>query len=129
LSARWSSTLDGGKVLTEVARGGTPGKVEGQYTMQGDANDGSGGTYSGRMAINRYNDTYYVGWSVNDAGKPFHGIGLRQGDWLVVGWSEASNKQGFGVVDYKLDGDTAQGRWTMFGEDKLSFEILEREGQ
>jgi hypothetical protein len=127
LSARWSSSLDGGRVLTEVARGGVPGKLEGQYTIQGDANVGNGGTYSGRMSIARYNETYYVGWSLNDEGKPYYGIGLRQGDWLAVAWSTA--EEGFGVIDYKLDGDTAQGRWTQFRQDKLSYEVLQRGGQ
>jgi hypothetical protein len=59
----------------------------------------------------------------------FHGIGLRHGDWLVVGWSSTKNQSGFGVIDYALEGNSAQGRWTAFGTDKLTFEILERDGQ
>jgi hypothetical protein len=126
LTARWSSTLDGGRVLTEVARG-TPGRLEGQYTVQGDANDGSGGAYSGSMTINRYKDTYYVGYTVDK--NHFHGIGLRQGDWLAVGWTTTSNNAGFGVIDYTLGGDVAQGRWTVFGKDQCSHEVLQRLGK
>ncbi len=125
LTARWTQSKDGGKLFTEVARG-TPGKLEGNYTMQGQANDGSGGNYSGSMRIDRYGDTYYVGWNVNGTTN-FYGIGLRHGDWLAVGWSTA--EKGFGVIDYKLDGDTAQGRWALMGSQQLSFEMLERERQ
>ncbi len=124
LEARWSSAKDNGRVFTEVARGGTPGKLEGKYTMRGDANDGSGGQYSGSMSIARYGETYYIGWSVNDT-QPYYGIGLRHGDYLVVGWSGSSTK-GFGVVDYKLEDNLARGRWTMMGQSKLSFENIER---
>jgi hypothetical protein len=125
LQARWSSSGDGGRVLTEMASGGTPGKVEGSYTVRGDANTAEGGTYSGSMSVVRYGETYYVGWTVG--GKTFHGIGLLQGDWLAVAWSTA-NAKGYGVVDYKLDGATAQGRWTMIGQSQLSFENIERLG-
>jgi hypothetical protein len=127
LSARWTSSGDQGKLFTEVARG-TPGKLEGQYTTRGDANVGEQGQYSGQMSIARYGETYYVGYRQHD-GVEFHGIGLRHGDWLVVGWSSTKNQSGFGVIDYALEGNSAQGRWTAFGTDKLTFEILERDGQ
>ena len=78
LEARWSSVGINGKVLAEIATGGTPGKLEGNYNVRGEANTAEGGTYTGTMRIDRYGDTYYVGWNVG--GKPFHGIGLRQGD-------------------------------------------------
>ena len=45
---------------------------------------------------------------------------------LAVGWSTADTK-GYGVVDYKLDGNVALGRWTMIGQSKLSYENIERQ--
>ena len=36
-------------------------------------------------------------------------------------------RDGYGIVDYKLEKDAAKGRWTQIGSTDLSFEILKRQ--
>jgi hypothetical protein len=123
MEARWSIASAGGRASTESASGGTSGKLEGTYNVQGSP-IGSDGRYTGTLSIAKQGETYAVQWNTPEG--TYHGIGLRQGDYLAIGWS-APEVKGIGVVEYKLQGATAQGRWTMIGQNRLSFEILQRE--
>lgn len=126
LNGRWTVNVSQGRVGAELASGGTPGVLEGEYQVRGTSTAEDGGGYSGTMKINRHGETYYVAW--NASGYIYYGIGLRHGDWLAVGWG-LKDLRHFGVVDYAVQDTTAAGRWTMLGSQKVSFENLERLGQ
>jgi hypothetical protein len=122
MEARWTMAGAAGRIATESASGGIPGKLEGKYNVRGTNN--TGGEYTGSLSITKLGETYAATWSVPEGS--YHGIGLRQGDYLAIAWSLQDGAP-YGPVDYKLEGDTAQGRWTMINQTQLSFEILQRE--
>ena len=64
-----------------------------------------------------------IAWDA--AGSKFSGIGMRQGKWLIVGWSLPDGGP-YGVVDYQLKGSVAAGRWSMVGQESLETENLKR---
>jgi hypothetical protein len=123
MQARWTMAGAAGRLATETASGGTPGKLEGQYDIEGVPLT-PGGRYKGTLAVAKRGDTYSVVWNTAD-GK-YQGVGLRHGDYLAVAWS-VERAEGYGIVDYKLEKDAAKGRWTQIGSTDLSFEILKRQ--
>ncbi len=122
MQARWTIAGASGRMSTETASGGVAGKLEGTYQIEGTPLV-PGGRYQGTMSVMRLGEAYAVDWTTPEGG--YRGIGLRHGDYLAIGWSLA-RAGGFGVVDYQLDGPVANGRWTMIGENRLSFENLQR---
>ncbi len=125
MEGQWTINGAAGRLGTETATEGTPGKLEGKYSIRG-TNLVGGGEYRGSLSIVRLGETYAVTWTVPEGS--YHGIGLRHGDYLVIAWS-VENAAGYGIVDYKLQGDSAEGRWTMINQTQLSFEVLERDSQ
>lgn len=120
LEGRWTyNTAPDGKVGRETATGGRKDKIEGEYEINGKD---IGGEYNGRMNISRSGDTYQLSWTVDD--KTYRGVGLRSGDWLVVGWGP---KDDFGVLDYKINGSKATGRWALPGRSQLGVDKITRE--
>jgi hypothetical protein len=123
LQARWTEQSAQGRIGAEVAYGGTPGQLEGNYQVRGSVTKLEGGIYTGSMRIDRYDDTYYVSWRT--AGETYYGIGVRHGDTFAVAWGATSNKV-FGIAEYDLQGGMAVGRWVQFGQRALTVENLAR---
>lgn len=119
LEGRWCTP--GGNVARETVAG-VPGKIEGQFAIQG-TNPTDGSSYGGSISITRYDETYYVNWTSGSS--TYHGIGLRQGDWLAIAWANPGTKD-YGIVDYVLKNNTAQGRWTVMGSQRFNEELLQR---
>jgi hypothetical protein len=120
LDGKWTASYTAGEIGTEKATGGTPGKIEGDYQVTG-TNPGSSGRYRGVLNIRKTGETYQLSWA---AGTSFRGVGVRSGDWLVVGWGQNSTR--FGVTDYAINGDKANGRWASFNQPSLGVENLVR---
>lgn len=121
LEGKWTyNSASDGEVGTETATGGRKDKIEGEYKISGKD---IGGEYNGRMNISRSGDTYQLSWTVDD--KTYRGVGLRSGDWLVVGWGP--NTENFGVLDYKINGSKATGRWALPGRSQLGVDKITRE--
>jgi hypothetical protein len=110
LVGRWTHLANTNTVGSEWTGAGTP---EG------------GGQYTGSLSIARQGETYSFTWR-NSNGTPYYGIGLLHGDTVAVGWA-LEGAQSYGVTEYSIDGATARGRWTMYGQSKLSHENLTRE--
>ena len=119
LDGRWSTPEAQGQVGTERAEQGKPGTLEGLYQVTGN-NPGGKGSYKGTLSIAKNGEVYDLSWSV---GATYAGVGLRSGDTLAVGWGIGG---GFGVVEYTLAGDKAEGRWTLPKASKVGTERLGR---
>jgi hypothetical protein len=102
----------------ENAIGGSPGKIEGTYTVKG-ANPAGEGSYEGKLKITRTGETYQVQWDVAD--RLMNGVGVKIDDRLFVAWGD---KEPFGVVGYTFDGATAKGVWTLPGARRTATENL-----
>lgn len=124
LDGKWAFSEIDGKIGLEKASGGTPGRLEGEYRIQGtdpgitDMED-EVHSYSGSLQIRKARDTYQVSWRVGQ--QIYMGVGLRVDDWLIVGWGPGD---GFAAIDYRLNGNRATGRWAMSGNAKLGEEKL-----
>jgi hypothetical protein len=122
LEGVWTHSVATQQLGKEVAKG-EPGGLEGAYKVHGTSIAAGGGEYDGTLAIARRGDVYQASWDA--AGSKFSGIGIREGRWLLIGWSMADGAP-HGVVDYQLKGKAAVGRWTMVGQESLEPEILGR---
>jgi CHAT domain-containing protein len=119
LDGRWTYSKNGGEIGTEIATGGRPNQIEGDYQVTG-TNPNEAGQYKGILNIRKKGDTYQLTWTV---GTSYRGVGIRSGDWLVVSWGQSGQ---FGVIDYAISGDKASGRSALFNQSSLSVENLVR---
>lgn len=121
LNATW--TVTGAAVDqndgTEKAIGGTPGKIEGDYSIMG-TNPGSQNRYGGKLKITRTGDTYQLRWNVDDSVTT--GVGIKVDDDLFVAWGD--KEEPYGVVSYTFDGGRAKGVWTLGGASQTGTEDL-----
>lgn len=119
LEGKWTSSQQGGEIGTEIATGGKPNQIEGDYQVSG-TNPNQTGRYKGTLNIRKTGDTYQVTWAV---GSSYRGVGIRSGDWLVVGWGQSDQ---IGVADYDISGEKASGRSARFNQSSLDIENLVR---
>jgi len=119
LDGRWTYSKNGGEIGTEIATGGRPNQIEGDYQVTG-TNPNEAGQYKGILNIRKTGDTYQLTWNV---GTSYRGVGIRSGDWLVVSWGQSGQ---FGVIDYAISEDKASGRSALFNQSSLSVENLVR---
>lgn len=131
LDGKWTFSRSNGEVGTEKAEkttGDNSNRVEGEYRVGGndpgstDPEDPDS-SYNGSLTIRKVRDTYQVSWKVDN--QIYLGVGLRRGDWLVVGWGPGD---GFAVMDYEIDNNKANGRWAISGDADLGVEKLTRHG-
>jgi hypothetical protein len=95
----------------------------GAYTVKG-ANPGGQGAYDGKVTITQNGENYNMVWSLGPNGEQKqYGTGMVIGDILSVAYLDGSG-QDFGVVTYKLDGNTLNGQWIPFGADVRGTETL-----
>ncbi len=88
----------------------TPGSdLSGNYTISAASNPGGGGGYKGSVDISSAADAYVLKWTLT--GQPgYSGVGIDQDGILGVGWGTGTK---YGVVVYKVNGGTLNGRWAL----------------
>ena len=111
---------DSDKVGTEDLTG--PATLGGVYSITHAAKP-KGGSYTGQVTITPTGGTYAVAWKLAD-GSGYAGVGITDGDKLIVGWGTANKAAG--VVDYKLRGGALAGTWAIPGGTALGQETLGR---
>jgi len=119
LKGRWASSVFSAddRDAFENATGGSPGKVEGTYSVKGLNSDGT--NYQGKLKIVKTGQTFQLEW--DGFGSPIKGVGIRVGDGLFVA---TGDKSPLGVVSYTIDGARAKGVWTLAGETAVGTENL-----
>lgn len=122
LSGRW--TIPGANEAegTELATGGTPNELEGEYEVKG-SNPGGKGGYQGQLRIRKTGATYQLRWTIPGS-RPYFGVGLKVGDSLHVGWGIGSDT--YAVITYTFDGASAEGLWTIGDSTKTAKETLSK---
>ncbi|HAS43390.1 MAG TPA: hypothetical protein DCS93_23120 [Microscillaceae bacterium] len=120
MSGRWMAAKSEGTIGTENLSGGTAGQVAGTYQVTGN-NPGKTKPYSGSLIIQQTGSVYQVDWNL--AGQNAKGVGIKVGDYLVVGWGMGNR---FGVVNYAINGNKMLGRWSIGAADREGVEDLEK---
>jgi hypothetical protein len=117
LTGKWATKGSAGKAGTEVLDG--PAGLSGVYKIaSGSAPDGK--SYAGTVSITPTGETYAVKWTLPS--DSYGGVGIKQGDTLVVGWGDAGKDAG--VVSYQVSAGALNGKWATPGGMKLGTEIL-----
>jgi len=94
--------------------------IEGTYACRG-TNPGNAGSYEGTVSIVNNGANYVVTWNIGS--QIYVGVGILQGDSFSVGYADV--QQGwFGVVIYKVAGNTLSGPWAMHGGNQNGTETL-----
>ncbi|GAB3690926.1 hypothetical protein GCM10027592_08570 [Spirosoma flavus] len=114
LEGVWTASQFNGQTGTETLTG-----QGGQYDVTGTNPDG--GAYRGKLMMQKTGRTVQVQWNV--ANQTYNGVGFQSGDYLVIGYGFG---QAFGVVEYAMRNDRANGRWAMGGGTDLGAENLVR---
>lgn len=123
LKGTWTSKGAGGKLGAEELKG--PDSLEGDYDIVA-ATDPKGGTYKGKVTLKKQGEAIAVSWKLE--GKSFSGadayagVGIKEGDWLFVGWGEVGKD--FGVGYYKLADSKLAGTWVGAKDEKFGKETL-----
>jgi len=89
------------------------GDIAGSYSIVGTNQDGS--AYKGTLDVIKHGDVYQFRWN---AGKPYDGIGVQNGNAVAASFTGGSDGKGCGVVSYQILGDGAlDGVWGYWGQD------------
>lgn len=118
LAGKWSLSTAQGEVGTEIATGARSGDVAGEYRTESTDPGQAESSFTGRLTISRLEDTYRLVWRVDE--DTYRGIGLRSGDWLIVGWGPGDD---FAVAEYEFDGNEATGRTAVSGSVNAGEEV------
>jgi hypothetical protein len=116
----WTGSMTKGEIGYETLQ--TTGAGTGIFKIiRGDNPDG--GKYGGEVVMVKKGDIYELTWRGN--GPVTRGIGMRVGNFLVVGWTPGKS---VGVVCYQVknDGTRLEGVWTGLGASRLGAETLDR---
>ncbi len=108
--------VEWGTPLGRVRRG-----LVGTWEMDGHAPGNPSATYRALLTIERVGRTYVLTWDTE--GSVYQGVGERQGDQLIVGWSYDTPG---GLVSYRQRGQQLLGRWAVAGERRRGRERLKR---
>lgn len=95
------------------------GGFAGNYTIT-SAKNPDGTSYTGNVSVSGHGDYDVLSWTITSGGGNYSGVGIEMDGLLGVGWGK--NKPG--VVVYKVDGGTLNGKWTMTGATGLGTEVL-----
>ncbi|MFN8353652.1 MAG: hypothetical protein U0Y10_04380 [Spirosomataceae bacterium] len=107
LEGIWATNKTGGMTGTEKVVGGKA--LNGTYDITG-TNAGNNSPYKGTLTIQKTGSVYSLVWKTGNVS--YNGVGILDGNTLAVGWGFGA---AFGVVNYKINGNTAQGIWAMGG--------------
>jgi hypothetical protein len=117
LAGKWSQVGGGGVPGVENLSG--PPGLAGDYQIT-SAQNPRGGSYTGRVAIQKNGDTYALSWTLPQ--ESYAGVGILRGDVLAVGWGAG----GTGVVSYQINGTRLDGVWADGRGGALGSEVLEK---
>lgn len=117
LKGEWTAFFAEGMPGTEKSMDKTT-RFEGIYDVTGTNPDGS--EYTAELTIEKTGETYLIKWVLG--GETGYGIGIKIGDLLCVGFGRES----YGVIAYKLSGDTAEGIWTIQNAENVTTENIKR---
>ena len=120
LRGEWTQVGKDSGTGTEVATPDEVRGVAGTYSVTGH-NPGSGSKYSGKLAVKKLDDIYHLAWKVGKV--TYHGVGLRDGDRLTVGWTSGDH---YGAAIYTFDGKEAASEWVGASSTKIGHEKLEK---
>ncbi len=112
LDGECTGSLDEGKVTREKLEG--PPGLSGTYQVVGR---------KGTVLLVPHGDTLDVTWATDGGAR--HGVGIRKGDQLLVGWARPA--RGYGVVAYEIGQREMSGGWAMAGDARLGRETLVRQ--
>ena len=99
--------------------------ITGTYSIEGGV---EGSTYSGEISIEKNGEVYDVYWWLN-SGEVYMGIGILEGDYLAVAYSDESFTA-FGVVLYIVNGNNLSGFWAAPGETSVKgYEIAYKDSE
>jgi hypothetical protein len=104
-------------VLTAISALANP---EGTCQVSG-TNPGNGSTYSGRVTVQRTEETFVVVWIVASSRQV--GIGVGKDDFLAVSYRSGNS---IGIAVYRPDGEGWKGIWAPAGSQNLGTEIWTR---
>ena len=121
LAGRWSVT-GANTVWVEDLEG--PASLNGSYRITRSTSPDANGSYTGTVEIAPRGEVYAVRWRIA-SGESFSGIGLRQGNLLVVGWGTGQNVSAVAV--YQARGATLLGRWAVPNETRAGTENFTRQ--
>ena len=121
LSGRWSVT-GANSVWVEELEG--PASLNGIYRITRATSPDANGSYTGTVGIAPVGEIYAVRWRIA-SGETYSGVGLRQGNLLVVGWGTGQNVSSVAV--YQARGTMLQGRWAVPNETRTGTENFARQ--
>jgi hypothetical protein len=99
----------------------TPTNIEGSYQVTGTNPDGS--AYEGTLLVTQQGEVYQFSWN---AGNTFEGVGILDGNYVVVGYDEVGD--GCAVSSYQMTNDGLDGLWGVYNETGIGTEKATREG-
>jgi hypothetical protein len=118
LEGVWTSAAEKGAIGSEVLEGSS--KLNGTYKIVKGVSPAGDRRYSGTVSILPRGEVYTVKWNLTQ--ETYEGVGIRQGNLLVVGWGQAG--KGAGVVAYRIAPRTLNGRWATPGDTRIGTENL-----
>ena len=123
LAGRWTESAQNGATWVEELTG--PASLSGTYRItRATSPQDSGGSYTGTVEITPRGEVYLARWRIA-SGESYSGVGLRQGDLLVVGWGTGQNVSSVAV--YQARGTMLQGRWAVPNETRTGTENFTRQ--
>ena len=108
------------KLGVEVLEGSAD--VSGSYKIVKGISPDTGLAYTGSVKIVQTGSVHSMTWNLG-GGESYQGAGIREGEWLIVGWGKGS---GAGVVRYKVSGRSLSGVWAQPGGKAFGTENLTR---
>ncbi len=104
---------------SEILEG--PADLDGRYKII-EGKTPSGQSYAGEVSITKNGAAYALKWML-PAGV-FRGVGVLEGDLLVVGWGPQDGEGKLGTVAYKVSEGKLDGKWTATDSDAVGTETL-----
>ncbi|MGE3674704.1 MAG: hypothetical protein AB7K71_33845 [Polyangiaceae bacterium] len=112
--------------LLGFAQPASAGAVKAQPLSTGtyditDGRNSDGSSYQGAVQIARTGSVVHLRWDLGGTPNTHQGVGLIDGNRLAAAWTASPNG---GVVIYKVNGGTLNGRWASYGSTTEAIENL-----
>jgi len=105
LYGQWAFDGGDGSLGSERATGGNLDSGYANYAVSG-VDPRTRQVYSGTLNARRLADAYFFEWEFS--GQRYHGVGLRTGNRIIVGWGLSGTR--FGAGEYEVHDDVVTGR-------------------
>lgn len=121
LYGQWAFDGGDGSLGSERATGGDLDSGQAEYVVTGvDPRTRVG--YSGTLNVRRLADAYFFEWEFS--GERYHGVGLRNGNRIIVGWGTSDTRYGAG--EYTVGDTVVTGRSVGSGSSVIRTERWQR---